>query len=406
MSSLDLPTLFAVSVFVAALLGALLVGTWLNDRAVPALGAWGAALAVGAPAFLLRTLRGVLPDLWTIDFANVALLAAFAAIWGATRHFGGRRIAPALLFAPLLPWVGAAALVPAFEQAAGLRVVLFGAIAIAYSLATAAELWAGRAERLRSRNAAIAVLLLHAAWFAARIVLCLAGLVPGQVLAQSHFWLALSTFEGLVLTVVLAFLGLSLAKEREEGLNRVQARTDPLTGAANRRAFTEEIAALTSRGDAAKTPVALLLFDLDSFKAVNDTWGHPFGDRMLRLFTECAGGQLRAGDVFSRLGGEEFAAVVAGVGRAEALAIAERIRAGFAAAGAMVDGKPAHATVSVGVATRRCLPERFDELFDEADRALYLAKASGRDRVRLARAGDAARCKGRSAEMHELSAVA
>jgi diguanylate cyclase (GGDEF)-like protein len=387
--ALDLSTLFIVSILVVALLGTLLVLTWLRDRDVPALGWWGGAILLGVPAFMLFTLRGVLPDRWSIDVANAALLSVMAVAWGATRCFEGRRIAPALLAVPLAPWGLAAALLPGFDHAASLRVILFSAIMAFYSLAIARELRIGHDETLRSRRLTMGVLTVHAGWFAARAILCASGVVPGDALARSHLGLALSTVEGLLFTVLAAFLALSLAKEREDGRNRSAARTDPLTGADTRRAFGEAIAAMARRPDAATTPTALLLFDLDSFKAVNDTWGHQLGDRVLRLFVERARTHLRASDVFSRIGGEEFAAVLTGLGRAEAMAVAERIRTDFAAAGAAVGGRRVAATVSVGLASRDHQPTRFDEMFEEADHALYLAKATGRNRVRLAYGADA-----------------
>lgn len=389
MKTLDISTLFAVTVFVAVLAGLMLLFAWLRDRQGPALAWWSVGFLVSAPAFALIGLRGTVNDLWSIDVANTGLFGVLALAWGTVRRFEGRPLAPALLILPLLPWVAAAVFVPHFSAAADFRVILAAAIMIAYPVLIARELWIGNGERLRSRPPTIALMLGHAAWFLMRGVLCASGLVPGAALAQGHLWLALAAFEGILFALVGAFLALSLVKERQEWCDRAAARIDPLTGAGNRRAFGEAIATIAARPDAATTPVALLLFDLDQFKAINDTWGHPFGDRVLRLFAESARGELRRSDLFSRLGGEEFAAVVVGAGREEALGIAERVRLGFAAAAGVIEGRRVDATVSVGLASRPGLPAGFDQMFDEADRALYLAKATGRNRVRQAREPEA-----------------
>ncbi|HVV94216.1 MAG TPA: GGDEF domain-containing protein [Hyphomicrobiales bacterium] len=388
MHTLDLSTLFVVTVFVAALLGLGLVLMWLRDRDNPVLAWWGGSIFLSNIAFAAFTLRGTLSEFWTIDVACGGVLGALALAWGGVRYFEGRRIAVPALALPLVPWAVAVALVPGFARDYDLRVPLFSLVMVTYTLLVTREIWISRAERLRSRPLIVALLLAHAAWFALRGILSVTGWVPSEALAEGYQWLALASFERLVLGLGTAFLALSLVKEREELQDRTAARVDPLTGAGNRRAFAEAIAAISAREDAATMPVALLLFDLDSFKAINDTWGHSFGDRVLRLFSESTRRQLRASDLFSRLGGEEFAAVLVGISRAEALAVAERIRGGFAGEAAVIDGRKAAVTVSVGLATRSRVPARFDEMFDDADRALYLAKAAGRDRVRLAREPD------------------
>lgn len=130
-------------------------------------------------------------------------------------------------------------------------------------------------------------------------------------------------------------------------------------------------------------PLALLLFDLDRFKNINDTYGHPFGDRMLRELACIATRSVRAIDLVGRYGGEEFAAVLPETDGARALIVAERLRAAVAARRFTLDsGEEVHATVSVGIAV---FPEHgtaVDTLICVADTALYAAKAAGRNRVR------------------------
>ena len=124
---------------------------------------------------------------------------------------------------------------------------------------------------------------------------------------------------------------------------------------------------------------ALLLFDLDRFKEVNDTAGYQAGDRVLKSFCDLVAASMRPGDLFGRLGGEEFACLVASVTMAQALHTAERLRREFEAM--RIAGVEGNATVSVGVAMASEAGRSLPALLAIADRALYRAKADGRNRV-------------------------
>jgi diguanylate cyclase (GGDEF)-like protein len=122
-----------------------------------------------------------------------------------------------------------------------------------------------------------------------------------------------------------------------------------------------------------------LLFDLDRFKEVNDTAGHQGGDRVLKAFCNLVGSAVGPHDLFGRLGGEEFACLLADVNMAQALQFAERLRGAFATL--HLPGIQARPTVSVGVAMAGEAGRTLPTLLATADRALYRAKAEGRNRV-------------------------
>ncbi len=128
----------------------------------------------------------------------------------------------------------------------------------------------------------------------------------------------------------------------------------------------------------------MLLIDLDHFKSINDRFGHALGDRALEIFAASARQSVRSSDLLGRLGGEEFAAVLADTTRDKAMAIAERIRATFAHTALEVDNRPVGATVSIGLVY--CQDPALDvaELLAQADQALYFAKEDGRNRVEVA----------------------
>jgi len=170
--------------------------------------------------------------------------------------------------------------------------------------------------------------------------------------------------------------------QEELELERKRASTDPLTGLANRRAFTEELARHAESGPAPDS-LALLMIDIDHFKNVNDTHGHLIGDRVIRFLAEVLKQHTKGSDLAARYGGEEFVVLLPDTGLKGATVVAEKIRTAMADARLVrSDNKQplGHITVSIGVAT--CQPgEDPLELVNRADQALYQAKQAGRNRV-------------------------
>jgi diguanylate cyclase (GGDEF)-like protein len=157
------------------------------------------------------------------------------------------------------------------------------------------------------------------------------------------------------------------------------ASTDPLTGLPNRRYFDEFSSLLTGRrraGDA----VAVLMIDIDRFKGLNDTYGHPTGDQVLRSVAGAITAAVRDRDVPARIGGEEFAVLLRNPGPAVALEIGERVRQAVRDLDLAEIGVPG-VSVSVGVANASGPDESIEALLDRADQALMRAKRAGRDRV-------------------------
>src|SRR5919205_1292639 len=129
-----------------------------------------------------------------------------------------------------------------------------------------------------------------------------AQVAPSDRLAMSG-WLELLSLEGLLFTISISFILLAMAKERTEYRHRAAARTDPLTGIANRRGFLEQTA-VSRRSDAGHQPTAVLLFDLDHFKLINDRYGHAIGDRTLQMFADIAKAHLGQNGIVGRWGGD------------------------------------------------------------------------------------------------------
>jgi len=183
---------------------------------------------------------------------------------------------------------------------------------------------------------------------------------------------------------LVAFTLFGFVLGREGDALRALARTDPLTGLLNRRALANRLQQEMARAERYGTALSLLLLDLDGLKEVNDRAGHPAGDAALQALARALRERCRSADVSARWGGDEFVVLAPETRRAEALDLAERIRAGMAAEG---DGR---ATVSIGVATADPVAAAYDagtrlaraEAFlADADMALYEAKRQGGNRV-------------------------
>jgi diguanylate cyclase (GGDEF)-like protein len=165
---------------------------------------------------------------------------------------------------------------------------------------------------------------------------------------------------------------------------RLRAQTDSLTGLPNRRHFFDVGVAAVARAVGAKGvegSLSLLLLDIDHFKSINDGFGHPVGDEVLREFASRCRSLMRGRDLMARIGGEEFAVLLPETKPAEAAEIGERLRCAFARAAVETQGGAISVTISMGGATLSGGGESLDALLKRADVALYEAKHGGRNRV-------------------------
>jgi len=208
--------------------------------------------------------------------------------------------------------------------------------------------------------------------------------LPANSNLVESVWLTVLSFEGLLFTIAIAFILLAMAKERTEHRHKTASLIDPLTGIPNRRAFLQDSEVQLKRQATDPRPIAVMLLDLDNFKAINDRFGHAVGDKVLQRFAEVGSSCMHRFDIFGRLGGEEFAALLVDTSRERALAVAEQIRSSFLAATGEVDGKPVVATVSIGLVISYDAVLDLSALLAQADHALYRAKDNGRNRVEIA----------------------
>lgn len=173
------------------------------------------------------------------------------------------------------------------------------------------------------------------------------------------------------------------ARQLSQGGLLKLANTDPLTGLPNRARFTEVFELELKRVNRENSRMSLALFDLDRFKRINDAYGHDCGDAVLKKVAELFHQRLRATDWVCRIGGEEFCVILAGVGESQAAVIAEDIRARIEAMSLVYDGEEIKTTISAGVAELDPAAPSLADLYTEADKRLYQAKARGRNRVEV-----------------------
>ncbi len=177
-------------------------------------------------------------------------------------------------------------------------------------------------------------------------------------------------------------VAIALDNSRHVGDMERQAVTDGLTGLYNRRAFNDAGTREVERARRYARPLSLILFDIDHFKNVNDSYGHPVGDHVLKVLTGRVKDTTRGTDIVCRYGGEEFIVLMPEAGREEGLAMAERLRQEISRMTIVTAGDTLSLTISSGVAELRPDDENLDSLVTRADRAMYQAKAAGRNTVR------------------------
>jgi diguanylate cyclase (GGDEF)-like protein len=380
--NLDINTLFLVTMDVEIVLGLLMFFVWTQNFSKRSLAWWGSAHMLRAMSIMLLGLHGSVPDSLSIDFGNAMLFASFALTWSGARVFDQKSPEPAFLFVGVAVWLLACRL-PSFSTTVELRTLVGSSIVTAYVWLTAYEFWRARSEALVSRWPAIVVLFVHGALFLLRAPMAAAAhIAPNDKLIMSG-WLELLSLEALLFTISIAFVLLALAKEHTEYRQRTAALTDPLTSIANRRGFLEQTA-VQHRGPSNPQPTAALVFDLDHFKSINDQYGHAIGDRTLQVFANTARAHIGDAGLIGRWGGDEFVAVLYDATHERAATIAERIQLAFEKAGADIDGRPAGATVSTGMAFSSRGSFELPVMLLQADQALYRAKKEGRNRLAIA----------------------
>ncbi len=379
---IDKFTALATSGLVVCLLGLVLLVLRMRSASYRWLGWWAAAFCLLGIGDFITSIRVGAEEHIEGRIGNTMIILGFGLIWTAMRCFEGRRPLFAVIIVPPVVWV-LLGQVPGFSHSLVVRVMALSVPAAVFFALAAWETWRGDAEALPSKRITGALLAIAALVFAARVPL--GPFAPYPIGGQSEHIVAVAGFNGVLiaLSVATTLLLIAMSMERSENAQRALAATDPLTGLLNRRGLD-----LICADGKLPPGSGMILFDFDRFKQVNDTFGHAAGDLMIRAFAGICRQELRQVDHGVRLGGEEFALILA---RADAQLVrdtAERIRERYARLVVPIEGGALACTVSGGYC---CFDDDRPVWLTAAiacvDRAMYEAKRAGRNRIFGAKAG-------------------
>ena len=222
--------------------------------------------------------------------------------------------------------------------------------------------------------------MLEMALIAACFVLLGGSSRPGELFSLAYLGGLAAQLAPMLL---VAYITTMFSADIRFGLNRARllSETDDLTGLYNMRGFTIVVGRLFAQAMRYGRPASMLMIDSDNLKAVNDLHGHEAGNRLLKTVAKCIETELRHTDVLARYGGDEFVALLPETAAARAIEVAQRIVKAVATVPLDFDGKRLETSVSIGLA---CYPEdgrNIDTIQARADRAMYVAKEQGRNRV-------------------------
>lgn len=357
---------------------------------------WAGAMGFESIAWALISMRGTIPDAASILVPNLLLAAALAMKLASVHEYQGR---PWPRWKCLLPVALMLVLLVLLEYDDFQGRLTYGGLIYAAQMLMIAQVLHTDVESRRGRAwwllygvtaAMVPILVLRAlaAFFGADYFATVEGTMAPNTIQ-------LMIFVCMIALGILGSLGFVLMdKERSDLELRSMAMTDFLTKALNRRAFTERAEQQMALAHRTGLPLALLMIDVDHFKQVNDEYGHAAGDAVLVEIARVIGGCIRKQDTLGRYGGEEFGVLLPSTDQAGAMVVAEKLRSTVEAMRCRAKSKSISVTISIGVTfchatCANCSPD-LNEFLGDADRALYQAKHSGRNRTAVVPIGCAA----------------
>ena len=343
---------------------------------------WALGLFLYALTYLMYGLRGQVSNFYSIGVGNTALSAGLAMFTHALLVFQQRQWPPWRIWTPVAAVVVTLMVVDTDAVRRLTLGVILGLQAVALVVIVFQRL---RVTVGRGKFLIIGGLLVAIGIFVSRVVGVAMGADQSVSVDHSSLMQTVTHMLGLVVLIFLTVGFVIMTKERADALNVVLAMRDELTQLYNRRAVFESLGQHLAAARRNQTPLSVLMLDVDNFKSLNDTFGHAAGDRVLREIASTIQNGLRAQDVAGRMGGEEFLVVLPHAKADEASRTAERLRQLIQDVDCLRRCN-LKTTLSVSVGVAQFDPVRHaggDELIQEADQALYLAKARGRNRVEL-----------------------
>lgn len=356
---------------------ALLLGTlWLHRPSRRHNLYFAAGFVATGVGTVMVALRGDIPSFLSVEAGNALALSAFGFWLAGLLSFEQRKTAGWIAI-PALLWVAGMFIAPIRESMVS-RILLYHACAATGYFMLAGVLLASKARASLSRRVLAAIFILQA--FSGALVASI--VIPINVTAPNAIPLtAALAFSGILgFTVIIMISAKIIMEDTETRLHRL-AMTDHLTGVLNRRGLLEEFEHIKKRSPTSSQYVALVLFDIDHFKKINDRYGHQSGDAVLVHFCNLAQHVIGDRGLFVRMGGEEFALVAEVDSPSSTVTLAEAIRSNLRLSKISSRGEGIEVTTSVGISEAMIKDADLNAMMTQADRALYAAKKAGRNRT-------------------------
>lgn len=366
----DMPTLFAVGATICGLAACLQLLISMK-RKVPTLKLWAAANFAFSLGCSLFTARPFLPLYVTVILGNGVFIFGTALLALGIEAFRGGRLRPGVvLIGPALAMACLAASLASGDRPAERAIIVAVSLGLYIGWAAVALLRLSHRRTIGTRVACATVMLAFVVLYGIWAV----GMYLGWA-GRSGILGGATHIVALALASMWSICSIVLSLDR-------MAMVDDLTGVPNRRAtMIHGDWAVRETARKPERSLSVFMVDFDYFKQVNDRFGHNVGDAVLQAFAAIATSTLRADDFIGRLGGEEFCVILPGTDRQQALDAAERLRANCERGLARVADLPTDVTISIGIVAPSAAIPDFAALMLAADRALYGAKALGRNRI-------------------------
>lgn len=386
---LDVRTLGLISVILPFVLGLILTLYWRERRTYKGFERWVLANFVFGMGYLLISLRGFIPDFWSVLVGNAATVYAEILIFEGIRLFYGRPAFSKWNSLVFLLYLILHSYFVFYSPNINARIAVISLVLFVLIFRSGLNLINHPRLELQhtSRSAGIIFLI------TALLPLCRAvyALIQPQPidLFQDKFsaWFALLGLVSILIWTYYFFIINSARLELDLETARLElvqlAMTDPLTGLYNRRHFLERAELEMQRAKREKLEISFLLMDIDGFKEINDQFGHDSGDTVMQQVASTLPREVRGFDVVARFGGDEFIALLVNVGKEQAQEAAERIRLAMTREVMISEIHPIRIGISVGIASFEADDEDLKSILKRADDALYQAKRGGRNRVQI-----------------------
>ncbi|PLW76277.1 hypothetical protein C0081_15380 [Cohaesibacter celericrescens] len=379
LTALDTATIFACFMLAMVASAVTMTVVWFNNPKSHSAGYWTFTYLTGIAAGAILVLWQQLGS-YVVILSTLSIYACHWFLWAGFRSFNNQTAPISVLVVAVFVYLAAVTYNPSLYLDLNLSTAMHSLFIGAASLVSAYTVFTGpESKSLPITLSATIILVSHGLFRFSFLYFTLfdpSPIVDGRMAAP---WWKISLLEIFFNTMLMAISTVILIKDRSEKLHRVASETDVLTGIANRRAFVEKTKNAAIGSD---TGAALAVLDLDHFKKINDKYGHAAGDTALIDFVNIVTKCLPRKALFGRMGGEEFAVYLPS-GSGEPLDILEKVCKQVAESNIQHNSTHIPLTLSIGIATIEAVGNNFDTLFASADRALYLAKQEGRNRVKL-----------------------